>query len=308
MITGSRPQPITVLLDKQAHHYAQLFASEQLNPEKGKQVYLNTLAVYAVHCYCQWLSIPHSLQQGDCWQPQLRAIFNVADLVLPQIGKLECRPLFPDDQGFFIPPEASSDRLGYIAVQFRETLDQVELLGFINSTDIGDVLQAIPLTQLQPLDHLMDTLDRHQISVNLRQWFQDNFSPEWQPPSLILALAGPTLRSAPVAQSEFEPSISRAKVIHWEKTELNLILGVKIREQSAQEVDICLQIYPNQQLLHLPSQLQVTVFDQAGTAALQAKTGDADNWIQLEFTCHPPEKFSLTLTLGENTMTELFNI
>ncbi len=48
---------ITVPLGIEAHRKAQQFAAEQATPQKRKRVYLNTLAVYAVHNFLNWLKI-----------------------------------------------------------------------------------------------------------------------------------------------------------------------------------------------------------------------------------------------------------
>ena len=60
---------IKVSLSPYAHSYAAQFAAEQTTPRKGKHVYLNTLAVYAVNNYLKWLNIPSNLAQSDCWNP-----------------------------------------------------------------------------------------------------------------------------------------------------------------------------------------------------------------------------------------------
>jgi hypothetical protein len=47
------PWIFTVPLALEAHSRAEEFRRYQSNPGKAKQVYLNTLAVYAVHVYLQ---------------------------------------------------------------------------------------------------------------------------------------------------------------------------------------------------------------------------------------------------------------
>ena len=91
---------LEIPLGIEAHRLAGEFATEQVNTEKSKRVYLNILAVYAVHRYLKWLGIETSLMQSDSWNPILRNKWNVADLEIPRIGKLECyvfyleKPLF----------------------------------------------------------------------------------------------------------------------------------------------------------------------------------------------------------------------
>ncbi|MBD1854819.1 MULTISPECIES: DUF1822 family protein [Leptolyngbya] len=137
---------IEVPLTHEAHQWAEQFAAKQASVAKGKQVYLNTLAVCMVQDYLKWLSIPTDFTQGDCWHPGLRAKFDIADLVVPQVGKVECRSLLPDQTRFTLPPEVRRDRLGYVAVQFGETVNFARLLGFIPT------IKALTFVEVSMLD------------------------------------------------------------------------------------------------------------------------------------------------------------
>jgi ABC-type phosphate transport system substrate-binding protein len=182
---------LTVPLGQDAHRLALQFAAEQATPDKGKQVYLNTLAVYAVHSYLKWLPVETVLSQGDSWHPGLRAISDVADLVLPNIGKLECRPVLPGEIAFTLPPEVTTDRIGYVAVQFSQQLDSVELLGFAPANPNTEPPDKIPVAELQSIDALIDNIHQQSIKhiqnpavkretllVNLRQWLEGIFNEE----------------------------------------------------------------------------------------------------------------------------------
>lgn len=148
---------IEVSLLLEAHRWAEQFAAEQATVAKGKQVYLNTLSVYAVHTYLKWMSIWTDLAQSDCWHPELRARFDIADLVIPKVGKLECRSLLPKQTEFVLPPEVIRDRVGYVVVQFTTTLDRVTLLGFL---PVFNALASLPISiiRLTSLEHLLDLI------------------------------------------------------------------------------------------------------------------------------------------------------
>ncbi|MCU0535326.1 MAG: DUF1822 family protein [Hydrococcus sp. Prado102] len=307
--------PIPVLLDKNSHRYAMQFAAEQATPQKGKQVYLNTLAVCGVHQYLKWLSIPSNLSQSDCWHPGLRAIFNIADLVLPNIGKLECRPILPEEQVITIPPEASDNRIGYVAVRLSEELDRVELLGFITPSQVSQPPEPISVTQLQSLDSLLETIHRLKLLVNLRQWLEGIFQPEWQPLELLLASQGRVFRMASnnlVDESNVTPVriISRGKVISWEKNgdRVSFILIVKMTNKYTEEVDICLQLYPFGEMEQLPPGLKFIVLDESNRPCLEAETRQEDNWIQLEFACQAEEKFTVNIVMDEISIKEQFKV
>jgi hypothetical protein len=78
----------------------------------------------------------------------------VADLVLPNVGKLECRPVLPAEIAFEIPLEVIIDRIGYVAIQFHQKLDSVDLLGFAPAITSEEPPQTIRLEELQSLTYL----------------------------------------------------------------------------------------------------------------------------------------------------------
>ncbi|HEY9704945.1 MAG TPA: DUF1822 family protein, partial [Allocoleopsis sp.] len=82
-----------VPLNQSFHETALKFAKEQNTTAKGKQVYLNTLAVLAVNDFVQWLHIETDLESSDSWNIVVRLFQNVADLVLPNLGTIECIPV-----------------------------------------------------------------------------------------------------------------------------------------------------------------------------------------------------------------------
>ncbi|HAG80104.1 MAG TPA: hypothetical protein DCL61_02810, partial [Cyanobacteria bacterium UBA12227] len=192
---------ITVPLGREAHAIAEQFAIEQDTPRKGKKVYLNTLAVYAVHSYLKWLAYETDLNQSDSWHPALQPLSDVADLVLPGIGKLECRPVLPGETSFLIPSEATVDRMGYVAVQFSENLDEVQLLGFIRTVSAAKVSQEIAIANLQPLEILLDYIPDHinnpsvrttsTIPVNLSRWLENIFEAGWQTAETLFSTQAP---------------------------------------------------------------------------------------------------------------------
>ena len=333
-LSSTLPVPI----GRDALRFAKQFATEQATPEKGKQVYLNTLAVVAVRDYLRWLSIPTAIERGDCWHPAKRAMFNVADLVLPPLGKLECLPILPQEKDFLeIPPESADNRLGYVAVRFGEELKQVELLGFVSAQEIAYPPEPVPLAKLNPIDDLIDTIDWHRKWANLWQHLSQ---PEWQPVELLLAPSrrslGISTRSArnfrtkqslesgpsrgEVGEGERADSVkkprplaqsfSRGKVIEWENDNLNivLLLTVKIGEDSTEEIDVKIRLYPHEENTYLPEGLEVSVVDESGVVCMKTQAREQDGWIELELGCEPQEQFSLQIILNGNKAVENFKI
>ncbi|MBD0345402.1 MAG: DUF1822 family protein [Coleofasciculus sp. Co-bin14] len=159
---------IAVPLGKEAHRFAKQFA-DTATLRLRKRVYLNTLAVYVVHRYLKWLEIETDLSQSDSWQPGLSALLDIADLVIPNLGKLECRPVLPGDTAFCVPPEAIQNRIGYVAVRFSDRLEEVQLLGFAPAVDASNAQEQLLIENLQPLENLFDYLERLRTGLEFLQ-------------------------------------------------------------------------------------------------------------------------------------------
>ena len=146
---------LEIPLEQTARNLALQFASEQANPQKGKRVYFNTLAVWAVNYFLEWMEMETDIDSGDSWNPARRAVVDVGDLVLPGIGKIECCPFQLGESAISLP-EVRENRIAYIAVQFAEPFDKVKLLGFIPAVEIQEETEEISLTNLNPVEELWD--------------------------------------------------------------------------------------------------------------------------------------------------------
>ncbi|MFN6541196.1 MAG: DUF1822 family protein [Nostoc sp. EkiNYC01] len=299
-MSSTQSHVLTVPLPPNAHRWAEEFAAQQDNPQKGKQVYLNTLAVYAVHSYLKWLNIQTALNQGDSWHRGLRAIFDVADLVLPGVGKLECRPVLPGEVAIVLPPTMTQDRIGYVAVQFSQQLDYVELLGFTPAVTMTESPEILEIGQLQSFDALFEIVHGRTLLVNLRQWVTGIFQADWQPPELVFAN---NFRSSTTMTRPSTNSISRAKVIDLGR---QVLLLVQLTPTDSEVFDIRLRVYPGDDAIHLPASLQLIVLDTAGNTGMEVQARSADDWMQLEFSCQHEEKFSVKIALGETSLIEEF--
>lgn len=314
---------LKVPLGQEAHAIARQFAAEQATPQKGKQTYLNTLAVYAVHSYLKWLQIKSDLSQGDSWHPYRRALFNVADLVLPNIGKLECCPVQPGESAITLPPEAMENRIGYVAVQFSERLDEVELLGIVSAVAISPDSEQISIANLQPLDALFDCLPEvvadapvsaSKKRINLSQWFDNIFRDGWQTLEALQRTQpinlGFSSRSSGMSRethNNLASSVTSAKLIDlgMQLGDHRVALIVEIVPKTEMEVDISLRVYPASGQIYLPPSLQLIVWDETGIH-LEAKARSSDNWIQQGFSATKGENFSVKVALGDVCVTEDF--
>lgn len=160
---------LNVPLGTEAHHFAKQNVTEVMSlipinqkREIGKQIYLNSLAIYAVNSYFQWLGYETNVN-GDFANSLLRSRLNIADLIITGIGNLECRYLWDNEITVTIPNEVIENRIAYILVQFSEELNQAKLLGFTPDLTSN---QTIEIRDLKSLDDLIDYLECLEIGNN----------------------------------------------------------------------------------------------------------------------------------------------
>ncbi|WP_017316097.1 DUF1822 family protein [Mastigocladopsis repens] len=305
----------TVPLTSDAYQLAKHYSQGQKDLQKIQQIRLNTLAVYAVNFYCNCLEIETELDNSYNWNPGSRTLMNVAELQIKDVGKLECLPVLPDAKVCYVPPEVWDDRIGYVMVQIDEEAWEAKLLGFVAKV----TKEEFSLSQLGSLEDLIDSLEPlpvisglknailglEQGLVRLNQWFDDFFDGGWQPEELVFAGAVRSARSAD------ESEVNAAKVIRlgMQMPEQTVTLIVRQRKLSEQEIDIRLRLYPGNDSLYLADGVKLTVLNEFGEPipTLEAEAR-ADNWLQLQFTGSPGDKFSIRVTLAADSITENFVI
>ena len=318
MSIAQTPFFIPIQLGKEAHYYARKFAKEQATPEKYKRVYLNTLAVCAVSSYLQWMEIKTAPTQGDCWQSTIRRFQDVADLVLPNLGRLECRPLLPGETVISLPPSAREDRIGYVAVQFEEEWDRVKLLGFAPPLDKEDSPATIAIADLQPLEDWVEewealeakaaiaSLKKRQEPIALSQWLAGVFDTIWQ--TLPEVLGEPRTQLLFAARSSAQ-GVVRAAPIEWtgQSPADSLALVVAVQPKPDLERDIVLQVHPTEGQT-LPVNLTLAVLDIYGEVIEKDQSGKTSDWIQLDVDGKQGEQFAVKVELGEASSTWNFAI
>ncbi len=159
---------LTIPLQPESREWAKKFASSQYSADKSKRVYLNTLAVYAVHTYLCWIQVETDLQNSDTWNLGANTLFNICDLDLPKIGKLVCCPVLPDADSFNPPELLPPDSIAYVPVRFKSILNEVELLGYRPIIEPNNPPERIDLDFLEdsnddgsslfPIENLLDWL------------------------------------------------------------------------------------------------------------------------------------------------------
>ena len=302
----------TMPLTLKAHHIANQFRQQQRNINKGKQVYLNTLAVQTVSLYLGWMGIETDIEKSDSWNPITQTLADTADLVIKGKGKLECRPVLPGEQTCQVPLEVFSDRIGYVAVQFNQELTEATLLGFTSSVTVPE----FPLEKLQPLDDLLEYLESDeqdelaQTPVKLGQWLRGIFETGWQVTETVLAPSFRTTLAFSFRDSRRQKGARRGKLLNlgMEKAGKSLVLIVGFEAIEQDKFQVLVDIYPIKDQTYLPQNLLLMVLDETGKAVMQAETRNTNNNIQLDFKGNSGERFSIKVVLGDTSITEAFII
>jgi hypothetical protein len=310
---------LTLPITQAACRTAQQFASEQPTPEKAEKVRLNTLSVWVVNEYLEMMEIPSELTASNSWNPVIRLCADVADLKLPGVGRLECRPVGTTSQICYVPPETWEDRVGYVVVQVDESLEEAKLLGFVPNV----TTEELPLTQLQSPEDFIEYLGQLRQApirtrVNLSQWLAGIFDSGWQ--TVEFLWNQPELRPAYAFRgsdmieqnniNQLEALTRRAKLIDLGIQIANqpVMLIVEMRPEADQQTSIRLQLHPTGNQIYLIAGVQLTVLDESGIVFLETQARSADNYLQLQFTGEPREQFSVKVTLNDSSVTENFVI
>lgn len=305
----------TVPLGLEFHRLAQQFAKQQSDRNKVKQVYLNTLAVAAVDFYLQCMGWETNWSGSSSYQPLWQSLMDIADLEIPNLGRLECRPVLPDTLLVNIPPEVWSERIGYVAVQLDQELQQGTLLGFSRTVpESGELLTR----ELLSLKDLLSYL--HQISqfaprtkrVNLNQWFKNLFEGGWK--SLETLLPGeqePLPLGLRNVSAIVQSSAKGVKLIDLglQLESQVLALLVAIAPETDEKLGILVQVHPTGRENYLPPNISVVLLSDSGVVLQSVESRSQDNYIQLKrFRVNPGECFSIQVAYGDVNVTETFEI
>lgn len=285
---------------------AETFRRQQSTSEKGGQVYLNTLAVYAVHFYCICLGVETNLTAGDSWSPAMQMLMDIADLSVPG-GSLECRPITPGENACSIPPEATEERLGYVLVEIDLERNEAKLLGFKKTVNNG----LLHRSQLQSLDDLVDGLVEPELIVSeisrkttqLGEWFKDIFDELWQPPELILSGPHRGGRTAPKDAATSSTNRKRAKLLTVSKHELVLLVQIERIGQELSKISLEIRHRYNSVL---SEELLIELLDDESNVVMSTSTDESDNFRGLDFQIERSELFKVRISADNESITESF--
>ncbi|KAB8331492.1 DUF1822 family protein [Scytonema tolypothrichoides VB-61278] len=314
----------TVPISLDAHALGERFRNKHRNPQKAKQVYLNTLAVFSVQFYLRCMGIQTSWEESLSWNPLIQTLMDVADLEVIGLGKIECLPVLPNEQVIHVPLEVCLDRIGYVAVQFESSLEEATLLGFVKTVpDDGELL----LSQLGSLEdlliHLNQLIDskawhsdaiKVKQPIHLSQWFLNVVDAGWQtiesllnPQQSELVFRFRGTEHTLVHPKNSTSSLQKGKLLDLGRDSKSQIIALVIGllPVSREEINIGVKVYPTAGQSHLPEELELIVLDSDGIAVMQATARNTKS-IQLNFSSEIGERFSVKIALGDVSLTEFF--
>ena len=316
--------PLTLPLTDENHAIAQQFAAQQLTPSKATQVRLNTLAVSAVNTYLQMMDISTDLEASESRSPFLSLYGDVADLVIPGVGHLECRPVQAHEQTCRVPAEVWQDRIGYVAVQLDETLEEAKLIGFTPTVEAEET----SLRQFQPIRTLLRRL--HELTqqkaatppvtssvmlTNLSRWLQNTVETGWQTLEALfetskVALVYRSLRDDPLSR----PS-RRGKPLMLETSQdvhsLILVITPEVEPNTVeltQELTITVEVVSADPAIPLPVGLRLLILDGFGELFREVQSLPEDEYVRSRIGGRTGEQFSVQVALGDTDVTENFII
>ncbi len=333
LILQSHILPISLTL--LARIKAEQFSRNQSIPHKAQQVYKNTLVVSAVNTYLNYLGWTTSLKTSNSWNPVMQSLLEVADLDIPEYGKVECCFVNFQNNFFVINPEAKEDRIAYIAVTIEPSLQSAKLLGFISEFSEDKVL----LSRLRPILQLPDYLEyqkQHQESqrlvnysvIKLKQWLKGFVEEGWYTLDQVFvpsySLGFRSLEKLP--QESLAENISRVKLLDLtrdnkylqksspyggltlnsnKKNEaIALILSLQERTE---DLDISVKVCPINSDYYLPKGLEIFILDQQEQTVMHAQANNTKN-IEFRFSGESGEYFSIKACLNEIALIETFTI
>lgn len=300
----------TIPLSFEAHSIAQNLVSGISEQEKRTSVYLNSLAVYAVNNYLMCMGFETNLVGSDSHNSLAIKLMNVADLIVKNVGIIECIPVSSKAEVVNIPPEVWEDRIGYVIVQLNDSLKSAKILGFTPQAAV-----EFSLSQLRSLESFLTLLTELEVVestqtetksdiVNFRQWLDGVVDASWQkidellkPQQLGLAFKN-------------EMSVTRGQKIDLGMCleEISVALVMKVMsEYESEEVDVLTQVYPIGKIT-LPQGVKIIISDETGGIALEVVSREDDNWIQSEFTAESGERFNITVAYGDSEVTKTFEV
>jgi hypothetical protein len=292
----------TVPLSGADFKLAQKFSSEQKNSDKSQQVFLNTLAVLAVNFYCQCLKVETNLEESTIGHYNQRILMDSADLKIDVLGKLECRPVLPNENICYVPSEVWSDRVGYVVVEIDEEAKKAILFGFVEQIKTNE----LPLAQLPDIDNLVDLL----LLAKNKQLLERTFAKNWnedESAEILKDKQKKLVRRDSPALPTIDKSITSplyiAKYITLIRRTFILLVRITPTKEGNFQLLVEVESYRGERI---PSDLNLKLLS-LSDQTLKANLTKGGDYISLEYTLQLGESFQIQVKRAEEIHTEQFS-
>lgn len=296
-------------------------------PETAERAYRNAIAVLVAQDYCTLLGFEADLSQSDALQPIACLTGDIADLPLPGVGTIECRlvDLESPETQYEVPLEATVDKAAYLAIALQPDTNLAQIFGFAPALRSGRLLLD-RLLSLDDFGSYLISLREAKVSAPTRmmQWFEDGFERGWQAAQAIAETITETITetisteieratsstSSPEfafrsAESAITPPNLRSatKIIQFD-SDRGVTLQIDLTSNDPDVLSVEVSILPVTPAEELPDGLQCAILDLDGRSVMQVEANAGDR-LQFEFDVDCGDTFSIRLTLGEISVTEL---
>jgi Protein of unknown function (DUF1822) len=286
------------------------------------------LALQSLRFYLQLMGVATNLADSDCLNPVLGLLSQGADLLLPT-GRLECLVLDDARQGCDIPPDAWTDRLGYVVVRLDEANAQAELVGFVQTLAADP--SWLPLSMVQPIEALLDVMAVSEPAASVSQptvqrlgdWLttigdeatqltgqlaEQLIDAGWMALDQLISggMVNLAYRSAALLDRQaLNPAqtILRGKLLTPRRID-DVVMLVTITQSSPSRRTVAVQLQPWQGA-RLPEGL-VLRFMVAGKTIAECQSGPSDDSIQQELSGTAGEAFDVEVRLRDARAIESF--
>lgn len=223
-----------------------------------------------------------------------------ADLKIDVLGKLECRPVLPNENICYVPSEVWSDRVGYVVVEIDEEAKKAILFGFVEQIETNE----LPLAQLPDIDNLVDLL----LLAKNKQLLERTFAKNWNEDESAEILKDKQKKlvrrdspALPTIDKSITSPLYRAKYITLIRR--TFILLVRITPTKEGKFQLLVEVESSKKI---PSDLNLKLLS-LSDQTLKANPTKGDHYISLKYTLQLGESFQIQVKRGEEIHTEQFS-
>jgi Protein of unknown function (DUF1822) len=261
---------MTIPLTRSNFASAEEVSQSQSDPSLKRQIYLHTLAIQVVDCYCRCLGVNTESEKSERWDAIHANFYGALDLRLATGERLECCPILPGQEACQVPPEVRSIAAGYLLVEIDEAAKIGTILGFTRQLEN----HRLDRSTIESLEDFIDFSQKYSLSP--KEYLEQLFSQEWQAPMEILV---PSYRRNTIRQTDEPNKVRKAQKIVLGDRPLVIILH--LTWQTPDDIDIYARIHPLDAIKSLPEGLYLALLDKDGKVLTEKVAAPGDNCLQI---------------------------